>query len=554
MPQESLPRRRARQLSVLCAAVFALALPAQGRADDSLPSIPLDPMSAVGASLPTGALPTAATPAATVPSPADVAAIVQTALDTATASAAAAATPAPTPAAPAVAAPEPQTAPSAPTSAENGSTTAVSPAIPPASAAPSPAETTQTPSTAPAIDMPPVTVPAVLQAPSVPIVAPTQAASALDQQPAPAVPATPPAAPSPAEQAPTQPTTAPSDTPQTGGTQYQGGNTTGINNDIPVVPTTPPSTPVIPVEAPPIVPTTWIWNWTWNCDDGSLGSSSPVPPDLTAGGTWIWNWTWSCGDAPAACSDCNTSISIRIFSPGDDGDLAQTISSTTANIAQTINSTVQQTIQQVLPPQVAPSLPPIPVWPPAVTPLPDAGAGGRNADGACAVVRYRPDTTGAISGNEPHAGGRLGRRGRAASVHSRSRRLAGALPRLAHRGRVRHSRLDRHARGGVLLLRADPPAHRGRGWGRRRRVPFPASEAASPASTSTACAVRLRSRSVRGCNRPWLELVARRSCTPTRCPAGGHTVDPEAALGHGGYPPTEAGVGTQGATRLTTAA
>jgi hypothetical protein len=96
-----------------------------------------------------------------------------------------------------------------------------------------------------------------------------------------------------------------------------------------------------------------------------------VPSDL-GGGSWIWNWQWSCDgvSTPTPCTGCNTSISIRIFSPGDDGDFAQTISSTTASIAQSIAST-NQTIQQVAPPT-----PPPPVLLPAgslpaVWPLPD---------------------------------------------------------------------------------------------------------------------------------------------------------------------------------------
>ncbi len=100
-------------------------------------------------------------------------------------------------------------------------------------------------------------------------------------------------------------------------------------------------------------PQTWIWNWDWNCLDDSTGASSVVPadPGSSAGESWVWNWHWSCGSAgappPVWCDGCNISISVRILSPGDDGDLTQTIATTTSSIAQTVTSTIQQTSQEI---------------------------------------------------------------------------------------------------------------------------------------------------------------------------------------------------------------
>jgi len=63
----------------------------------------------------------------------------------------------------------------------------------------------------------------------------------------------------------------------------------------------------------------------------------------------VWNWQWSCGaDSSDSCTACNTTVAIRILSPGDDGDLVQSISSTSTSVAQTISSTLQQSIQQIV--------------------------------------------------------------------------------------------------------------------------------------------------------------------------------------------------------------
>ena len=83
-----------------------------------------------------------------------------------------------------------------------------------------------------------------------------------------------------------------------------------------------------------------------------------VDPAALAAGTWIWNWQWSC-DAPAApsasstpdsgCGMCNIATSIRIFSPGDDGDVFQTNSVTATTVVTQVTQTVQQVVQTIAP-------------------------------------------------------------------------------------------------------------------------------------------------------------------------------------------------------------
>jgi hypothetical protein len=352
MPHKSLPRRRARELSVVCAAVAALVLPAQGRADDSAPFALLEPVPAVGPSLPTDvvsteSLPTAAAPVEQ-PSLADVAAVVQAAVD-------AAATMASVP----VEAVAPQVAPTPdpePTDPVNTSTPAISPAIPAVSDGATVAQAAQAASTPVAAPAPPLTIPAA-PAPSAPA---AEAVSAPGTQVAATTPAVSPIALPPAAQPAPPPVAPPDAAAQPGGAQYQDGNTTDISGGISTAPASPPSADPIPPDPPPIAPETWIWNWTWNCEDGAMEAPSP-PSDQAGGAAWIWNWQWNCGVAAPA----NTAISIRILSPGNDGDVSQAISVTTSSIAQSISSTVQQAIQQATPSQLLP----------AVTPLPDAPPG-----------------------------------------------------------------------------------------------------------------------------------------------------------------------------------
>jgi len=108
------------------------------------------------------------------------------------------------------------------------------------------------------------------------------------------------------------------------------------------------------------VPQTFVWNWYWNCTTDEATPSVPAPP---AGATTIvLNWHWACADAPPAldvagvtvCTSCNIAISVRVGSPGNTGDLAQTIASQTAAAAANLAETIQ-TALQAIPPASTPS-------------------------------------------------------------------------------------------------------------------------------------------------------------------------------------------------------
>ena len=96
----------------------------------------------------------------------------------------------------------------------------------------------------------------------------------------------------------------------------------------------------------------------------------PAPP---AGATTIvLNWHWACAEPPPTldvagvtiCVSCNIAISVRVGSPGNTGDLAQTIAAQTAATAAGIAQTIQTALQAA--PAAAAPLPPTPA------PLPDA--------------------------------------------------------------------------------------------------------------------------------------------------------------------------------------
>src|SRR3954447_24202612 len=223
---------------------------------------------------------------------------------------------------PSMSEPQGPAAPQLPTAPETPVIPSVSAAvphvIPPAEA---PAAAPQAPSTPP---------PSTPVTPTAPVVAP-------QPEPSPAPQPTPAATPLPA----------PSDT----------GNTTVDNsNGI----TTPPST---------TAPQTFIWNWYWNCKTDEAVPSVPSPP---AGATTIiLNWHWACADPPpqldvagaTICVACNIAISVRVGSPGDTGNLAQTIAAQTQATAAGVTHTIQSALQAV--PQVAT---PVPPTPPAVVP------------------------------------------------------------------------------------------------------------------------------------------------------------------------------------------
>jgi hypothetical protein len=73
------------------------------------------------------------------------------------------------------------------------------------------------------------------------------------------------------------------------------------------------------------------------------------------------------------CDGCNTNISIRILSPGNDGPVTQTNSTSMSSIVSQINSTVQNVVQAIVPPAQPgadelqlpelPQLPQLPVMP-----------------------------------------------------------------------------------------------------------------------------------------------------------------------------------------------
>ncbi len=72
---------------------------------------------------------------------------------------------------------------------------------------------------------------------------------------------------------------------------------------------------------------------------------------------WVWNWHWDCApesSPPASplddgCGSCNTSISIRILSPGDDGPVSQENSVTSASIVESLFSAEQSAAQAIVP-------------------------------------------------------------------------------------------------------------------------------------------------------------------------------------------------------------
>jgi hypothetical protein len=83
------------------------------------------------------------------------------------------------------------------------------------------------------------------------------------------------------------------------------------------------------VPAPPPGATTVVLNWHWAC-------SVPPPPLEVAGVT--------------VCTSCNIAISVRIGSPGDTGDLTQSIAATTAAAAANVADTIQAAFQAAIPP------------------------------------------------------------------------------------------------------------------------------------------------------------------------------------------------------------
>jgi hypothetical protein len=126
-------------------------------------------------------------------------------------------------------------------------------------------------------------------------------------------------------------------------------------------------------------PETWIWNWTWNCDPRTAPQAE-LPADAAAP-NWVWNWAWNCdvepiteGDSARYQSDDsqyqveNVNVTIRVGSPGDNGDVNQTSSAAVTAAATDVASTAQ-TIEVSPPPAEVQPLPPL-ADPRVVIPVP----------------------------------------------------------------------------------------------------------------------------------------------------------------------------------------
>jgi hypothetical protein len=170
-------------------------------------------------------------------------------------------------------------------------------------------------------------------------------------------------APPPPEPAPAAVTSAPaaSETPapQQAPEQYHGDNATDTISTEKAEREAVP----IPSSTARVAPSIWTWNWDWNCDGSATGDA--LDPVAATTGTWVWNWRWSCGDAAqgasAACELCNTSLSIRVFSPGDDGDVVQAAVSSAVSLAASaaaITQSLVETAAAALPPPRAPPVSP----------------------------------------------------------------------------------------------------------------------------------------------------------------------------------------------------
>src|SRR5439155_3374011 len=120
------------------------------------------------------------------------------------------------------------------------------------------------------------------------------------------------------------------------------------------------------------------WNWSWNCDEATPAAL----PEAASGSTiWIWNWQWSCAGSPGPvpavptlCVQCNLAVSIRVASPGDDGDVTQsnllTSSASVSNTAGTLRALDESGASFPLAPPMPfvpePVLVPPPIPPPPV--------------------------------------------------------------------------------------------------------------------------------------------------------------------------------------------
>ena len=229
---------------------------------------------------------------------------------------------------------------------------------PPASTADTVANTASTPSIPS-----PVSVESVVSTPvsTTPTVAPTAQAS-----PAPPTAPLPTPDPAPTAPAPTQPASpvqAPADAP-----------VSAVSTSTPTAPPSPAPTPssALPATAPAApMPQQPQQYQTPNITDtnsspntsASSGAQTPkqsesLPP--ASGNTLVLNWDWN---DLVNCSFCNVSISVRVLSPGDDGDFTQTNAVLSTSVAGVIDSVQRTLTQQVLAPIPAVVVPSTPIVP-----------------------------------------------------------------------------------------------------------------------------------------------------------------------------------------------
>jgi hypothetical protein len=93
------------------------------------------------------------------------------------------------------------------------------------------------------------------------------------------------------------------------------------------------------VPSPPAGATTIILNWHWACDE--------PPPSIDVAGITI-------------CTSCNIAISVRVGSPGDTGDVAQSILASATAAAADVADTIQTALQTATPPSALPAGSPLP--------------------------------------------------------------------------------------------------------------------------------------------------------------------------------------------------
>jgi hypothetical protein len=215
---------------------------------------------------------------------------------------------------------------------------AVTPQLPSAPAVP---QTPVIPSVSPTI--PPTIPPAAGDVEAPPAPSPTVTTSS-PSTPTPSVEPSTTATPPPPDASAPEPTTAPGDT----------GNTAADNSN--------------GITADSVTPTsqTFVWNWFWNCASDEGVPAVPEPP--TGATMIVLNWHWACAEPPppidvagiTICTSCNIAISVRVGSPGDTGDVAQSILASATAAAADVADTIQRALQTATPPSASPAASPLP--------------------------------------------------------------------------------------------------------------------------------------------------------------------------------------------------